>query len=109
MTVLGREFTNKDTLPVRKFKPACIHPAISEQETMGVSKLLEFYVSVPKQNGGDPSGNDVEIIPGFVLARQFSGRSVESPFILLQLYETDDPIILSIVQRRSGLKCSVQH
>jgi hypothetical protein len=95
MTVLGREFTNKDTLPVRKFKPACIHSAISEQETMGVSKLLEFYVSVPKQNGGDPSGNDVEIIPGFVLARQFSGRSVESPFILLQLYETDDPICQS--------------
>jgi len=62
---------------------------------MGVSKLLEFYVSVPKQNGGDPSGNDVEIIPGFVLARQFSGSSVESPFILLQLYETDDPICQS--------------
>jgi hypothetical protein len=32
---------------------------------MGVSKLLEFYVSVPKQNGGDPSGNDVEIMRNF--------------------------------------------
>ena len=59
---------------------------------MGVSKLLEFYVSVPKQNGGDPSGNDVEIIPGFVLARQYTDRSVESPFIL---HKTDDPICQS--------------
>jgi len=77
---------------VRKFKPACIHRVISEQETMGVSKLIEFYMSVPKENGGDPAGEDVECIPGFVLARQFPGRSSESPYILLQLYEWGEPI-----------------